>query len=240
MAEEITIPQQEITTGSFPGKNGPVAYVQFAAMYGGKLIAPCQAIGGPERKTELEKAMKDGTPVALAAAPLHNEQYNRWNIKFAGGGYGGGGGKTWTPAGYRGQPLTPDAFWQGMTDALIQAKGALSTAGIADPNGDHAQGLASQFFILIERNVIAVGAVGVPSTEPAKKVAQQVMKGGAETDQGEAWYLERIELCTSVAEVEALQDEIRTSVRDKVLLASLLMAALKAKRAMSTPKEGAA
>lgn len=123
--------------------------------------------------------------------------------------------------------MTSETFWSLMTDALIQARQSLITAELPV---DQAREIAAQYFILVEH-----GTVTVPSTGPAKAKTERPVQ----TDQGESWYLERLDLCTTLAEVEAIQDELRRDVRDKVLLASLLAQALKLKRAMSQ-KEGAA
>lgn len=127
--------------------------------------------------------------------------------------------------------MTSERFWSLMTDALVQAKQALATADVADPAGANTQDLAAQFFILIEHGTITVSSTGPTAKAKTERAAQ--------TDQGESWYLERLDLCTTIAEVEAIQDELRRDVKDKVLLASLLAQALKLKRAMSM-KGGAA
>lgn len=139
-----------------------------------------------------------------------------------------------TPTATARATMTADKFWVLMTDALIQAKAALAMANLPM---DQAREIAAQYFILMEHGVITVPSTGL--AKAAAKMEAAHAERPAQTDQGEAWYLERLDLCTTIADVEEIQNELRRDVKDKVLLASLLAQALKLKRAMSQ-KEGAA
>lgn len=121
--------------------------------------------------------------------------------------------------------LAPERFWSLMTDALIQSKQALTTAGLPV---DQAREIAAQYFILIERNVI------VPSTGQSAKAATN----SDGQDKAKQEWIEEIELCGDTDAVDAVMAKARKILSDKVLQAFVLAECIKAKRNL-TSGEGA-